>query len=320
MTIIAFDVSKDELVGARVNKRAQVKEEIILPNNREGIIEYLRKARDKYPNLTIASEATAEYHRALAEEAVRLAIPFKLINPILTKQFTRATIRKKKTDATDALIIAKLVLQGEGTIITAASLDPLKSINRTAHKIVRLYGMLNAMHQRIRRVFPNDFETAQAMEEPLSALDKTILRIRERVRGEVDKKLTKLLVSIVGVGPTIALTLITEIGDIHRFPSGKSLVAYAGLDPRVKQSGTSLRINTKLTKRGSPYLRRSLYIAAYIARRHDPELKAYFEKKVKEGKRYKEAVAATARKLLYRIYAVWKRGTPYVKRYPQVNT
>lgn len=320
MAIIAFDVSKDELVGALVNKRAQVKEEIILPNNRKCIVEYLQAARDKYPNLTIASEATAEYHRALAEEAVKLAITFKLINPILTKQFTRATIRKKKTDATDALIIAKLVLQGEGTVITAASLDPLKSVNRTAHKIVRLYGMLNAMHQRIQRVFPDDFETARAMEDPLTALGKAVIDIRKKISGEIDRKLVVLLTSIIGVGPTIALTLITEIGDVSRFPSGKSLVAYAGLDPKVKQSGASLRINTTLTKRGSPYLRRSLYIAAYIARRHDPELKAYFEKKVKEGKRYKEAVSATARKLLYRVYAVWKRGTPYVKRYPQVNT
>ena len=103
---------------------------------------------------------------------------------------------------------------------------------------------------------------------------------------------------------------------INRFYSGKSLVAYAGLDPKVKQSGVSLKHNTKITKRGSPYLRKSVYISAYIAKRHDPELKEYFDKKINEGKRYKEATVATARKILYRVYAVWKRGTPYVK-YPQ---
>ena len=141
--------------------------------------------------------------------------------------------------------------------------------------------------------------------------------MRKKVDERTDKNIRQLLVSIPGIGPTIANTLITEIGDIQRFHSGKSLVAYAGLDPKVKQSGVSLKHNTKITKRGSPYLRKSVYISAYIAKRYDPELKEFFDKKIKEGKRYKEATVATARKILYRVYAVWRRGTPYIKRYPQ---
>ena len=106
---------------------------------------------------------------------------------------------------------------------------------------------------------------------------------------------------------------------MNQFPSGKALVAYAGLDPRIRQSGISLRRNTKITKRGSPYLRKAAYIAAYIAKRHDAEFGAYHVKKMREGKRYKEATVATARKMLYRVYAVWKRGTPYMKRsFPQM--
>jgi transposase len=88
-------------------------------------------------------------------------------------------------------------------------------------------------------------------------------------------------------------------------------VAYAGLDPKVRQSGITLKRNTHLTKRGSPYLRRAVYFSAVIASRFDPELKRYYLKKRSEGRRYREAMVATARKLLYRIYAVWKRGTSY---------
>ncbi len=62
----------------------------------------------------------------------------------------------------------------------------------------------------------------------------------------------------------------------------------------------------------SPYLRRALYIAASIAQRYDPILKAYYVKKRAEGKRYKEATVANARHMVYRVYAVLKRGTPYV--------
>ena len=68
-----------------------------------------------------------------------------------------------------------------------------------------------------------------------------------------------------------------------RFKSGKQLVAYAGLDPKVKQSGASLAHNTAITKRGSPYLRRAFFIAASVAQRYDPDLKAYYEKKRAEG-------------------------------------
>lgn len=317
MTIISFDVGKRELVGVRINKSTQVKEKIVLPNTPEVIDCFLNEVRQKYPRLTISSEATADYHRCLAKRCLELNIPFRLINPILTKQFIRSTIRKKKTDLTDALIIAKLTLQGEGTLLSLKSLDPLKAINRTAFKINRLYGMLSAICSRIERVFPDQEAVLSEVRKPLLPLEQTVAALRGQVAEGTDRNLKNLLASIPGVGPTIADTLITEIGDIERFPSGKSLVAYAGLDPKVRQSGISIKRNTKLTKRGSPYLRKAAYIAAYIAKRYDPELKEYFEKKKKEGKRHKEATVATARKLLYRVYAVWKRGTPYLKRYPQ---
>lgn len=317
MNIIGFDVSKKELVGIRTDKSALVRDKIIINNNPESIEAFIQEAKNKYPHLMVASEATADYHRLLAEHCLKLDIPFRLINPILTKQFTRATIRKKKTDLTDAWIIAKLALQGEGSLLNIKSLDPLKSINRAAFKIQRIMMMLSAINQRFKRVFPEDKDILEELSKPLPALNETVKKMRMKINERTDKNIRQLLVSIPGIGPTIANTLIAEIGDIHRFHSGKSLVAYAGLDPKVKQSGVSLKHNTKITKRGSPYLRKSVYISAYIAKRYDPELKEYFEKKIKEGKRYKEATVATARKILYRVYAVWKRETPYIKRYPQ---
>lgn len=321
MTIIGFDVSKNELVGVRTNKSADIKEKIILENTREKIDSFLDRAKEQYSRLTVSSEATADYHRTLAQGCLEREIPFRLINPILTKQFTRATIRKRKTDLTDAHIIAKLTLQGEGTLLTPSSFDPAKSLSRTAARINRLYKTFSAISSRLERVLPEQESVITEMKKHLAPLQETVKKLRQETRDRVDKKAYTLLCSITGIGSTLAPMIITEIGDIKKFPSGKSLVAYAGLDPRVKQSGISLKRNTKITKRGSPYLRHAAYIAATIAKRHDPELKIYFEKKINEGKRYKEAVVATARKLLYRVYAVWKRGTPYVKRgFPQPLT
>lgn len=307
MTIIGFDVSKNELVGARITKRALLQETIILENTAPVITQFLDAAQITYQHLLIASEATAEYHRTLTEQCVEHDIPFRLINPILTKQFTRATIRKRKTDASDALIIAKLALQGEGTPMTKERLDPFRSLHRTTAKVARLERMFTAIQNHITTTFPCEYEFFAQITIPLETL-RTILRNRG------NQETHALLQSIPGVGPTIAIILLAEIGYVNQFPSARELVAYAGLDPRVWQSGTSLKRNTKLTKRGSPYLRNVAYVAAFVAQRHDPELKTYFDKKTKEGKRYKEATVANARKLLARVYAIWKRGTPYVKK------
>lgn len=314
MTIIAFDVSKCELVGVRADKNGIVKEDFVLPNERKAVKDFFTEVQQKYPRLIMGSEATAEYHRTIAKQACVMSIPFRLINPILTKQFTRSTIRKRKTDKTDAAIIAKLIANGEGTLLTEHAFDEVKPLNRTANAINVLRKTLVATLAHVQQVCPEERDIHEEIRTSVRMLETVVKHIRKHVQKQTNPQLKKLLMTIPGVGETIAATLIAEIETVERFADAKKLVAYAGLDPRVRQSGVSLNRNTKLTKRGSPYLRQSVYIAAYIAVRHDPELKEYFEKKITEGKRYKEAVVATARKILYRVYAVWKRGTPYEKR------
>lgn len=318
MTIIAFDVSKRELVGVRADKNGVVKEAFVLPNEPETIRCFLTQAKQKHARLIIGSEATAEYHREVAKRAYEFSIPFRLINPILTKQFTRATIRKRKTDKTDAAIIAKLIANGEGTLLTKDSLGHVKPLNRTANSITVLRKTLSATLTHVQQVCPEETTIHEEIRTSIEMLETTVEHIRKRVQKQTDPTLKRLLMTIPGIGETIAATLIAEIETVERFKDANKLVAFAGLDPRVRQSGVSLNKNTKLTKRGSLYLRQSAYIAAYIAARHDPELKEYFEKKRTEGKRYKEATVATARKILYRVYAVWKRGTPYEKRSAKV--
>jgi len=123
-----------------------------------------------------------------------------------------------------------------------------------------------------------------------------------------------LLRSIPGVGQTTAAVLVAFIGNIHRFETPEKLVAYIGLDSRVFQSGTSVHGKGYMSKRGNVYLRHILFNAAFIAKRRNPELAAYFLKKTGEGKHYFSALCAVERKLVHLIYAVWKRGTPFEKR------
>ena len=128
-----------------------------------------------------------------------------------------------------------------------------------------------------------------------------------------DGGLLLLLQSLPGFGPVIAATVIGEIGSIGRFSRPKQLVAFMGIDPAIRRSGTLINSTGPVTKRGSPHLRQALFIAASVARRYDPELKAVYQRKREQGKSYRQAVIHVARLLTYRLYAVWKRGTPYRK-------
>jgi transposase len=318
--ILGFDVSKYELVGVLINKRGFVKESYVLENDREKIECFLNVFIMKYPKVIMGSEATGEYHNILAKSCLEKNIPFYLLNPIVTKQFTKATVRKRKTDLTDAHVIAKCILQGEGQLISCASFNSLKPVLRTASRLSRIAHTFNQMKMR----FSDHFAKEELIQKELTMLhnniQESIKRIRSYAISNTDKDLKDLLSSIPGIGETLASVFIAEIGDINRFPNQKTLVAYAGLDPKVRQSGYTLKRNTRLTKRGSPYLRRAAYIASSIAQRHDPELREYYEKKRNEGKRYKEATVANARHILNRIYAVWKRQTPYLKKAETTET
>lgn len=209
--------------------------------------------------------------------------------------------------------MARVAAQGQGTLVTEATFNEAKSILRTSVKLVQLSHALELIRRHIADVVPTEPGLVQTLETCRVSIQEAADKFRATSSQRVDPHLRQLLQSIPGVGIQTATALIAELGDITRFTDSKAVVAYLGLDPRVKQSGTTLARNTKLTKRGSPHLRRALYIAAMRAQYCDSELKATYERKRAEGKRYKPATIVVARRLINRVYAVWKRGTPYRK-------
>lgn len=312
MTIIAFDVAKEELVGARMRKNGTVAERYSIENTPKKISQFLDALPKK--KITIGSEATAEYHLNLARACIARSIPFKLFNPIITKQFTRATVRKRKTDRDDAEIIGKCLMQGSGRELLASDLLPATRILRTATDLGQLARSVHKKKIRFVEHFPETILVQSVLAEVEDALKRATAALKAHGAGLVPHGERSLAESIVGIGPDLSATIVSEIGDVARFRGGKQLVAYAGLDPKVKQSGKRLARNTKITKRGSPYLRRAFFIAASVAQRYDLHLKAYYEKKKGEGKHHTSITIANARHLAHRVLAVLKRGTPYVKR------
>ncbi|MFV0520064.1 MAG: IS110 family transposase [Lachnospirales bacterium] len=119
------------------------------------------------------------------------------------------------------------------------------------------------------------------------------------------------LTSIPGIGKTLAPIILAEIGDISNFSKPNKLVAFAGSDPSVNQSGNKSSANEKISKRGSPYLRHAIYTASFVAISNDETLRAYYDKKKSEGKHHYVALNAISRKLLTIIWCVLSENRPY---------
>lgn len=203
-------------------------------------------------------------------------------------------------------------MQGEGMLVTNETFADAKPVMRTSTNLVQLAQAIKLMQQRLEFVMPQEKELVEQLTQCQEQLNKTVAIYRKCAQELLaNDKLKELLQTISGVGTVTSLTLMTEIGDITRFKSQKALVVYAGLDPRVRQSGYTVNKNTKLTKRGSPYLRMSIFTAATIAKRWNPSLHETYERKRAEGKRYKEAVVVVLWRLLNCVYAVWSTGKPY---------
>jgi transposase len=149
--------------------------------------------------------------------------------------------------------------------------------------------------------------------EQMKNIEQQVRETENQINALMEK-IASPITSITGIGPVIGAVILGEIGDIGRFESAKSLVSYAGIDASVSQSGQYESTNNHMTKRGSPYLRRALYMAAVVAAVHDPILHAFYEKKRTEGKHYGVCIGAVSRKLCNIIYAILKENRPYHKR------
>ena len=145
------------------------------------------------------------------------------------------------------------------------------------------------------------------------------IEFMENQLSDVDTEMEKLLsqseyaviTTISGIGPMLGSVIVSEIGDINRFENSSKLVAYAGLDASVKQSGEFNSSKNKISKRGSPYLRRALWMAAFMSLQCDPALYDYYSKLRARGKTHRCATTAVARKLCIIVWAIMKSKKPY---------
>ena len=145
--------------------------------------------------------------------------------------------------------------------------------------------------------------------QTIRTIQSQIDQINQLLEHHITESKTTLL-SIPGVGTQTGAIILAEIGDINRFKSDDTLLAYAGLDPSVYQSG-NYEGSFKISKRGSSILRWAIFQAAKVAVIHDPVFNAYYEKKKSEGKHYLTIIGHVTKKLLRVIRSILKNNSVY---------
>lgn len=153
------------------------------------------------------------------------------------------------------------------------------------------------------------FQIRQLIEQ-LDFLEGQITELEEQISSLLEQT-GSYITTIPGIGDTLGAIILSEVGDIHRFDAPNKLVAFAGLDVRVTQSGEFTGTRQKISKRGSPYLRRAIWLAASRAAFCDPVLSTYYQGLRARGKHHLTAIGAVSRKLCNTIYTILKEDRPW---------
>lgn len=286
-------------------------------NQAGGFSELLKWVRKHYSGKLLAGmEATGRYWEELAYHLHEQGHVVSVINPSRISHFARSRLVRHQTDAVDATLIADYCLSQKP--------EPWKPPPPEVRELQALVRYLEALQElrtqqnnRLQAGPPSD-DVRDSLQSLLSHVDDQIRAIEAKIQQHIEQHPTlqrqsALLQTIPGIGSITAARLLAE--NIQQFDSTRALTAYAGLTPRHKVSGTSVRGRPRLCKTGNEHLRRSLYFPAIVAMRHNPIIQAFCERLLQRGKHKMAVVGAAMRKLLAIALGVLKSNAPFDARY-----
>ena len=381
-----IDVASEKHNCCIIDEKEHVLSEFSFSNNHAGfdlLLQFLNHPSiPKGIKKHIGLEATGVYGENLTEFLRRNGFEVTTFNPLsVKKQLTATTLRKTKTDKSDAKFLAVMLARGnyEPDAPILYHISELKSLSRKRFSLVKKRsGAKNVAKALIVKLFPeylkvftDAFGTSsvavltkypsakdiaachpstlakilEASSRGRFGLDKakSIIELaknsigkyssadalslsmtleeieffsRQIVRTEKEihlifKEHPSPILSIPGIGEVIGAMIISEIGNIHRFSNPNKLLAFAGLEPSIYQSGKFTPSSGSMVKRGSPYLRWALMWATRLVPRYSSTFGDYFEKKSSEGKHFNVATSHVAKKLVRVIFSLEKNNAVF---------
>jgi transposase len=284
-------------------------EAFVVERNAAGLDVLIARLSKLAPPL-VALEATGGFETIVAAALAGAGLPVVVVNPAQVRAFAKAIGQHAKTDPIDAAVIAHFA---EATKPEPRAL-PDEATRLLADLVARrrqIVEMIGAERQREKRVTLPHLRKSIArlikvLEKELVGLDTDI---GNAVRGSAAwREAEDLLVSVPGIGATIARTLLAELPELGQL-GRKPIAALVGLAPFTRQSGQWR--GRSFIGGGRSTVRAALFMGAMVAKKHNPVLKALFDRLVKAGKPKMVALIAVARKLLTILNAILRDRRPW---------
>lgn len=291
-----------------------------VPNSRAGfeaLLEWVQRQTNTGPaELIAAMEPTGVYHQALATALHDAGVKVVVVNPAQLRDFASALAVRSKTDAQDSRVLARYAAQPQ---LTAWQPAPLE-----VRQLQALMSRLEAVETELQREL-NRQEAAQLGGDPQlvqSSIADSITfwrseqaKLQQAIDEHIDrhpglKQEREHLLSIPAVGEKTANRMLCVLHARH-FQSASQAAAFVGLTPVEHQSGSSVRGRPRLSKAGNPKLRAALYMVAVVAIRHNPDVRALYERLLARGKAKMSALCAAMRKLVHICFGVVKNRQNY---------
>ena len=316
---VGIDVGSKELV-VKVQKNGQLLDGVAtFTNDKAGhkkLLKYITKHKSR---AQVCMEATGVYHFQLALLLFNTPdLDVMVVNPKAIKHFAIASMKRAKTDAVDAHTIL-MYLQRMDFIAWQAPNDECLALQALSRRLHQLKNEMTREHSRrhagdykdvVAGAINNDIEVnIRHLTKRVTLLETKALQIIQ-ASEQLNKKY-QLLLSVKGIAMTAAIQLLSELVCLPSDMRPAQWVAYAGLDPRAVESGSSVNKQRRISKAGNKYLRTALYMPALVAIQSEPEVARFYNHLVDSGKLKMRAVVAVMRKLLHAIWGILHSETPW---------
>lgn len=320
--IIGADLSKETIYLACYGLNSYLR----IANNAAGFSEmkrWLKSQKIDLSTVMIVMEHTGLYSYHFENYLEQKHLCYCKASPLAIKKSLGLT--RGKTDKIDAQRIARYGYEKKDLLQPAKpmnqSLQRLKMLQSTRDLYVKhRTSFICAMKEHTQVVKPGDILIRlkkQTIEEFTLKIERLEQEIQELLDQEPSlKSSSELLQSIVGVGPVVATTTIIKTGNFTLFANARKFACFCGTAPFEHSSGKSIRGKTRISHLADKNMKTLLDQAAKSALQHDPELKAYYQRRIEKGKSRRSTINIVRNKIIYRMFAVIGRGTPYKKINP----
>jgi transposase len=306
--IYGIDISKDvfDVYGSETGHNQ-------FKNDEQGFKSFLKHLPQ---GVLVVMEATGYYHYRLAQFLFKSRVLVSVVNPLSVKRFIQMKLAKVKTDKSDAKAICEYGQMNDVPLYIA--------LTDVQSECLQLFRLLDS-YLKHRTATKNKLKGEEVLGVPSKFVYSSLKRNLKHLNKEVEVLESRLLAlvkqdqqaqltllkSIPGMGVKTALFLIVVTDGFKKFETASQLCSYVGITPTIRESGSSVRGRSRISKVGNKKLRNLLFLCAFSACKHNKACREIYERLVAKGKSKKLALIAVANKLLKQAFAIAKSGLPY---------